>query len=139
MYENAIEKISDEDISYFRERNRNRVYAAVTGVFLRLVEKESLTKREIAFRLGKEPSQITRWLSGPSNWTLDTISDLLLAMGAELEHSAVLMSEKSAPSIRHPLMDGIRQCNVIELNPIGSDLPDRTAGTNAAYFEAKVG
>lgn len=42
-----------------------------------------LTKAKLARRLGKKPEQITRWLASPSNWTLDTLSDLLVGMGVE--------------------------------------------------------
>jgi len=44
-----------------------------------LAESE-LTKADLARMLGKEPSQITRWLSGSGNLTLDTLSDLLFAV-----------------------------------------------------------
>jgi hypothetical protein len=61
-----------------------------------------LTKKAIALRLGKEPSQITRWLSGPGNWTLDTLSDLLLAMDAELDPTIARFSESATPNYVHP-------------------------------------
>lgn len=84
MYNSDV--ISMDDLYYYRQRHRNRVFSAVVSLFSKLVETKGLTKRELALRLGKEPAQITRWFSGPSNWTLDTVSDLLLAMGGELDH-----------------------------------------------------
>jgi hypothetical protein len=96
-------KIGLGDLVYYRERNRNKVYAVVVSLFSKLVETSNLTKRELAFRLNKEPAQITRWLSGPSNWTLDTVSDLLLAMGAELDHRVSLTANKNASTHVHPL------------------------------------
>ena len=104
MYDPATDRISDDDIYYFRERNRNRIHSAVISAFAKLVESRKLTKRELAVRLGKEPSQVTRWLSGPGNWTLDTVSDLLLAMGAELDHRVSWLNEQSSQSTTHPLM-----------------------------------
>src|SRR5208282_3088978 len=44
------------------------------------VTQGNVTKKELAIRLGKDPAQITRWLSAPSNFELDTLSDILLAM-----------------------------------------------------------
>lgn len=109
------------------------------GVFSKLVEKEDLTKREIAFRLGKEPSQITRWLSGPSNWTLDTFSDLLIAMGAELDHSVSMINEKAASTVRHPLMQ-THVCEVIELKSPNASVGESHASTNMDFsYEVKAG
>ena len=105
MFANATDPISKDDLYYFRQRNRNRIFAAVIARFTQLVETKGLTKREVAFRLGKEPSQITRWLSGPSNWTLDTFSDLLLAMGGSEIDYAVAQTEQQNVSHAdiHPL------------------------------------
>ena len=78
------DRLSDRDIFYFRQRYQNRIFQAVAAYFAGQAEHHGINKRNIALRLGKEPSQITRWLSGPGNWTLDTVSDLLLAMDAEM-------------------------------------------------------
>ena len=79
-----ISRLTDREIYYFRERNRNKIFQSVIAHFANEAAS-GLTKRELAKRLGKDPAQITRWFSGPSNWTLDTISDLLLAMSSELD------------------------------------------------------
>jgi hypothetical protein len=114
MFANANESISPDDLYYFRQRNRNRIFASVIARFSQLVETKGLTKREIAFRLHKEPSQITRWLSGPSNWTLDTYSDLLLAMeGSELDYTVTQIEQQTSSSAEtHPLASA-RHGNVI--------------------------
>lgn len=104
MYDSDVKSMGADDIVYYRERNRNKVYAAVVSLFSKLVDTERLTKREIAFRLGKEPAQITRWLSGPSNWTLDTVSDLLLAMGRELDYKVVPVDSPRELGTEHPLL-----------------------------------
>lgn len=54
--------------------------------------------------MDRDPAQITRWLSAPSNLQLDTISDLLLAMGAEMDHSIVRFAERSKPNFVHPML-----------------------------------
>ena len=41
-----------------------------------LMKKHHLTKLEFARKLGKRPSEITKWLSGQHNFTLRTISML---------------------------------------------------------------
>ena len=47
-------------------------------------KKLGFTRADLARRLGKRPEQVTRWLAGPGNLKIDTLSDLLLAMGHEL-------------------------------------------------------
>lgn len=99
--------ISKKDIYYYRQRYRNRVFSAVARLFSERAKTEGLSKKELAFRLGKEPAQITRWFSGPSNWTLDTVSDLLLAMGAEFDHTAGSFQAASSRKCVHPLVQEI--------------------------------
>lgn len=83
------------------ERNRNRVYEEVMRAIEDAAAKEGVTKSEIAKRLGKPASQISRWLSGPSNWTLDTVSHLLFAVSAEMDYSAIFHKDRKPSKIRH--------------------------------------
>ena len=83
------QNLSEYDITYFRQRLKNRVFDVVITYFSRMAKREGLTQKQLAKNLGKDPSQIHRWLASPSNWKLDTISDLLLGMGAELRIDAV--------------------------------------------------
>ena len=87
--------LTEREIFYFRQRYRNRVFQSVIAFFATQAEETGLTKRELARRLAKDPAQITRWFSGPGNWTLDTVSDLLLAMGAEMGHAIVPLDDDS--------------------------------------------
>lgn len=77
------------DLAYYRQRQRNRVFTALAKFFAEEAAAGKITKKELATKLAKDPSQITRLLSAPSNLELDTISDYLLAMGAEMDHSIV--------------------------------------------------
>jgi hypothetical protein len=76
-------RIPAEKLSYFRARLKNRLHAMVLSQFLKQEKDKLLTKADLARRLGKKPEQVTRWLGAPGNWTLDTVSDLLLGMGYE--------------------------------------------------------
>jgi hypothetical protein len=69
-------------LAYFQERLKNRIFNYVLGKFLE-AEREGLTKAELARRIGKRPEIVTRLLGAPGNWTLDTVSDLLLGIAAE--------------------------------------------------------
>ena len=78
-------EIPKHKLAYFRARLRNRIYDLVITEFVRLQEQEGATKADLARRIGRDAALISRWLSAPSNWTLDTISDLLVAMKSEPE------------------------------------------------------
>lgn len=60
-----------------RERLRNLIFQEL----LIALEGSGLTRASLSRRLHKRPEQITRWLSSPGNLEIDTISDLLIAMG----------------------------------------------------------
>lgn len=77
------EPIPEEKLVYFRARLRNRLHAMVLSLFLKLEKEKHFSKAAMARRLAKKPEQIGRWLNAPSNWTIDTLSDLLLGMGHE--------------------------------------------------------
>jgi hypothetical protein len=80
--------IPEGKLAYFRERQRDRIYDLIMDLFLKRNKADGLTKADIARIINKNPSQITRWFSNPSNWTLDTISDLMLAISkGEIEFS----------------------------------------------------
>jgi|SRR5581483_2927550 len=96
MFDNNSEKISQRDIEYYRQRFLNRMYSVVISTFALEVKRTGITKKKLAIRLDREPAQITRWLSGPSNWTLETYSDLLLSMGFELDPVASPVRETTA-------------------------------------------
>lgn len=49
-----------------------------------LMKKHHLTKLEFARKLGKRPSEITKWLSGQHNFTLRTISLLTAFFGERI-------------------------------------------------------
>jgi len=70
---------------FFRQRQRNRLYDQVVGA----IEDAGVRREDIAEKLGINPSQVSRWLSGPASWEQDTISDLLFAIDAELEFRVV--------------------------------------------------
>jgi DNA-binding phage protein len=95
-------------ISYFGERYRNRLHTEILKLFQKAQQERGLTKADLSRRLNKRPEQITRWLSAPGNWTLDTVSELMLAMGYEPQVGSQLLSENAlvepwGPGPEHPL------------------------------------
>ena len=101
---NVRHDLTQRDIYYYRHRYRERVYQSVMAYFARCAERTGVTKAQISKSLDRDPASISRWFSGPGNWTLDIVSDLLLAMDAEMSDDVVPFSEhgtisgsKSAP------------------------------------------
>ena len=57
---------------------------AVSNRIEALMKKYGLTKLQLAQKLGKRPSEITKWLSGQHNFTLRTIAQLSAFFGEPL-------------------------------------------------------
>jgi hypothetical protein len=86
-------------LSYFRQRNKGRVYDLVIEEF----ERSGITQADLAVRLGKGADQISRWLGSPGNWTLDTESDLLFAIsGAEPVYNLKYPLDEPQRNFRYP-------------------------------------
>jgi hypothetical protein len=98
------EVLPPEILAYFRAALRDRFHDLVLEEFTRQKSKHSdLTQAEIARRLGKRPEQINRWLGSSGNWTIDTLSDLLLAICAGVPRLSV---EYLAPEPSPTRIDG---------------------------------
>lgn len=74
------ERLSDYALGYLNQRVRNSFYDYVMRRFEEASKKEGLTKSILADRIGVTPSRVTRLLGSPSNWTLDTVSTLLIGI-----------------------------------------------------------
>jgi hypothetical protein len=77
------EAIPPGKLAYFRGRLSNAIHSLVLAEFARLENEGLITRAELARRIGRRPEQVTRWLGSAGNWTIDTFSDLLLAMKCE--------------------------------------------------------
>lgn len=99
--------IPRRDRAYYRRRTQNRIHAALASFFAEEAAAGRITKKQLAELIEKNPAQITRWLSEPSNYEVDTISDILLAMGAEMDPRVVRFSDRGKANYVHPLLTKI--------------------------------
>lgn len=48
------------------------------------IEEKNITQKELASKLGKTPSEVSKWLHGEHNFTLKSICKLQVALGIKL-------------------------------------------------------
>lgn len=82
--------IPEDKFAYLEQRVLNNFYAYVLTKFLDEKKRSNLTKAQLAERIGREPAQVNRWLASPNNWTIATLTRLLLGISGE---EPVLSSE----------------------------------------------
>ena len=67
-----------------RERQRSILIERVAKVIVEEMERQDVTKAELARTLGVSRAYVTQLLSGRRNMTLGTLSDVFHALGGEL-------------------------------------------------------
>ena len=100
-----VDPIKKRDLYYYRRRFLNRVFSSLARFFAEEAENQGATKALIARRLEIDPSQVTRWLAQPSNMTLESISDVLLALDAEAEPLEIApFRNRVTQNFAHPMV-----------------------------------
>lgn len=93
--------LNESDKAYFQAKMRRHVHGVVLERFMELSDDDRISRAALAKRLGLSRAQITRWLSSPGNWTLDTLSDLLLAMNCQASIIAEKISSQGPRNFVH--------------------------------------
>ena len=57
---------------------------AIANRIYEILESKGMTQKELAQRLGKTETEISRWLSGTHNMTLSTVCKISAALGKEI-------------------------------------------------------
>jgi transcriptional regulator with XRE-family HTH domain len=114
----AGEKILSATLAYFRARSRHKAFSAV----LDELDHSGISQAELARRLGKGPDQISRYLAGPGNWTLDTLSDFLFAISGGtvkfiVEHPLARTEDEKPESIQGAVAAAPNQPTPSKLSP----------------------
>jgi hypothetical protein len=119
---------------YFQQRLRHRVFDFIVGCFMR-EESNGLNQAKLGRRIGKPPEVINRWLSAPSNLTLDSISDLLLGICAEeLKPQSESLLNRSPKSMKISLIEDGPKTN--RSSSTIDDIPPHTTAKPKIYSEA---
>jgi hypothetical protein len=81
-------------LSYFRTQLRYDLHEVVLREFLRQEDKGEITQADLARRIHRKPSQISKLLGAPGNWTINTVSDLLLGMKVQPVVTALSLEDR---------------------------------------------
>ena len=57
---------------------------AIANRIYEILEAKGMTQKELAQKLGKTETEVSRWLSGTHNMTLSTICKISAALGEEI-------------------------------------------------------
>ena len=78
LFQQCLDAIPDEQKASF-ELSYD-VAARLDGV----LKTQGVTQHELARRLGKRDSEISKWLTGRHNFTLSTIASIEVALGVKI-------------------------------------------------------
>ncbi|HJV78942.1 MAG TPA: helix-turn-helix transcriptional regulator [Paludibacter sp.] len=77
-----LQELLDEVTPLEMEQTKTKMQlAARIGDFVRV---RGWNKSQFAEKVGKNPSEITKWLSGTQNFTVDVLTEIASALGVEL-------------------------------------------------------
>ena len=76
-------QISKGNLAYLKARVRNNFYDYVVRKFLEAEQKDGLKRVDLAERIGWRQDVLSRKLNTPGNWTLDTVTELLVGICRE--------------------------------------------------------
>jgi len=105
-------------LGFFREQTKHLLHELVRRKYQAVRDaRPDFTQRDLARRIHRKPEQVSRWLGAPGNLTIDTMSDLLIGMGAVLNATVVnvdsLIDESRPPTYSPP--EGQRGAGVPKL------------------------
>ena len=88
LLDNLLAKITPEQ--QVRIDRKMRIASIIDDA----MKAKGLGKKQFADKVGRKSSEITKWLSGTHNFTIDTISDIERALGVRILN---LSKNKSKP------------------------------------------
>ena len=71
---------SQSELTYLKVARRMRIAVQIAEA----MEEQHISKKELAQKMGRQPSEITKWLSGDQNFTSDTLTELSYYLHREI-------------------------------------------------------
>jgi transcriptional regulator with XRE-family HTH domain len=106
-----IKKILSEASPLSRMQNKNRV--ALACRIDDLIKAKGYNNSTFAEKIGKQPSVITKWLSGTHNFTIDTLDEIAYHLGVE---TAYLMQSQQVQIIYQKSIQVVTKIIEVERN-----------------------
>ncbi|MBR5159262.1 MAG: helix-turn-helix transcriptional regulator [Bacteroidaceae bacterium] len=81
MQSNILQKLDKEsNLIFDKVAAKMRTAARIADA----MEAAGLSKSQFARKMGKSPSEITKWLSGTHNFTIDSLQEISAVLGVEI-------------------------------------------------------
>lgn len=71
---------AQSELTYLKVARRMRIAIQIADA----MEEQHISKKELAQKMGRQPSEITKWLSGDQNFTSDTLTELSYYLHREI-------------------------------------------------------
>jgi transcriptional regulator with XRE-family HTH domain len=101
-----------------------------------LIAAKRWSKSEFAAKVGKSPSEITKWLSGTQNFTIDTLTEISLAFNLSVGELFAAPRPKIINHI-HLLVKAIKSEPIPFNESVGKKTIDSTSGTFNSNYPAQ--
>lgn len=88
------------ELNYLKVARRMRIAIQIADA----MEEQHISKKELAQKMGRQPSEITKWLSGDQNFTSDIMTELSYYLHAKItgelpDYSVTYLNLSYSPSL----------------------------------------
>ncbi|CAL1518361.1 helix-turn-helix transcriptional regulator [Chitinophaga sp. MM2321] len=87
----------------------------------KIMDDRGLNNKDLAAKMSKSPSEISRWLSGGHNFTIDTLSEIAIALEVPIEQFFIPTQVKVVRDIRLSLTIKDVKSNAPYFSPVVSN------------------
>jgi transcriptional regulator with XRE-family HTH domain len=103
------------------EMNQARIRMTLAARIDECRQEADLSKIEFARKLNKQPSEISKWLSGTHNFTTDTLTEIAFVLKVKVESLYILHQETAIKSNELSLQSSNQEPIVLLITPTKSE------------------